>query len=92
MTKKYTPGPWMSGLNSRLEIVVADEKSLVPICVINQDKLEFEYNKKLIALAPDMLDAVIMAKELIGYFRTKEEGPTHDTWNKLDILIKKATK
>ena len=96
---KHTKGEWyyVDGNDSSCEVNVGE--TVVSICrweknsgIMSINREEMEANAKIISAAPDLLEALIEAKELIGNFRLKIPVPTQDVWEKIDNAINKATK
>lgn len=97
---KYTPGPWQikkghigdkvtffvspNGVYDGIHIHWGEKRYGIPT-------QESEANAKLIAAAPDLLEALQSAKELISNYRLKKEVPTQGTWDEIEAAIKKAT-
>lgn len=53
---KHTPGPWQQGEGTTLWVVLANDRT--PICHLLLGTEAAEANARLIAAAPDMLEAL----------------------------------
>jgi len=102
METKHTPGPWKLGRKSKhgyYQYIGGDSwDEMIKVCVaietIEETKLvsdEGIANAKLIAAAPELLASLLLAKKLIGNFRIKNEVPTQEVYEKIELAIKKAT-
>lgn len=81
---KHTPGPWVAHYNGvGSHVVYTADGSAQRICEMQQGELEA--NANLIAEAPDMLKALIYAKETMAI-----ECPHYST-RIIDEVIKRAT-
>lgn len=59
----HTPGPWIAKAGiGRWNVTTASPPRTFNICSINSDRIEQEANARLIAAAPDLLEAL---KELL---------------------------
>jgi hypothetical protein len=67
----HTPGPWALGMNLHPlsenfgNLAIGPEESQESICVITIDNDRAAANARLIAAAPDLLEAVEMALEIV---------------------------
>jgi hypothetical protein len=88
MENKFTPGKWSyhkaEGIN--LE-VYNDEQLRTRVCIIPYDDFEGIANAKLIAAAPELLEALIAAKKLAEF----QGLETTETYNIINSAITKAT-
>jgi hypothetical protein len=91
MTKTtHTPGPWSTGANSTLSIFSpivngAYKTTVAEACTQKIGIEEAEANAKLIAAAPDLLQALIEVKRIGGFGSDGTIGQT------INAAIKKAT-
>ena len=102
---KHTPGPWRVGKpGPNLCPTVGAEKGLMVAMVSYGDKHPTEANAHLIAAAPDMLEALRIAREAIvslewvHFNEIAGPGDTFDAWLSdnealpvIDAAIAKAT-
>lgn len=99
MKSKYTPGEWKT---SGRQIFTFDESKgeefidreiIANIYEINKNKEEVEANAKLIAAAPEMLEALILLTEMNNKYKTVNEFKDDElaAHRKAILLIKKAT-
>lgn len=99
MTQPHTPGPW-SVIQGFRGIVISGFAYEVAHCDDTRDnsppETEIAANARLIAAAPDMLDALRMAeKEFSGWSWTgnaRNKGPYDDRLAHIRAAIAKATK
>jgi hypothetical protein len=97
MKTKYTPGPWeIKSINFEELQIVSPEYVIATMetgTLINDEKFEKEQkaNALLIASAPDLLEALKMAKEFFELV-VMPEGPEEDKiYPAVYEAIKKAT-
>ena len=100
--KKHTPGPWAQfrTVNGDRFITAEGDRGLIELATVYaeaeyQAKLPDEANARLIAAAPEMLEALRAAQlELNEYFELlRRDHPMHDaylTGDKVDAAIAKA--
>ena len=95
METKHTPGPWRfveQGDANMYGMVTAGNRWIISFQQNGELLSETELaNAKLMAAAPELLEALISAKKLIGSFRIKKEIPTQEIWEQIEAVIKKAT-
>jgi hypothetical protein len=92
---QHTPGPWKecergdySDFDKQSQIIIGDE---MRICAVHSYDIEGEANARLIAAAPEMLEALIMVKKY-GHSGYVEGSKTDiEFWFKIDKTIEKAT-
>lgn len=90
MTTKHTKGEWKSN-----GTFISDESDVIATCFVNTKTRyighkEAEANAKLIAAAPELLEALIILEKLYGQ-RDGFIHPYKDAWDKAKSAIKKAT-
>lgn len=93
MKTKHTKGEWAFDDN---EVYSESTDHGAAICTMNTTSAHFtedemKANAKLIAAAPELLDAL---QELITLYYTPEDGyisPYKEAWEKANAAIKKAT-
>jgi hypothetical protein len=78
---KYTPGPWKTFGNY---IIGYPESNIAIALVLENVGQPSKENAKLIAAAPDLLEALIIARENI-------DMTEDNVWKTIDDAIKKAT-
>lgn len=101
--QKHTPGPWTASINP-IESPNTDDAGTVwrdsregatLICCTSKSPgtKQGEANAKLIAAAPEMLDALEEARLQIKYLHKKfqKTGSGNNVLNMIDTIIKKAT-
>jgi hypothetical protein len=62
---KHTPGPWVTDDKQSGDVfryVMPEDGSVLPICRLDVDRFETEANARLIAAAPELLEAL---KEIV---------------------------
>jgi hypothetical protein len=100
----HTPGPWKSTFTLRNERGVRAEKGFIcfmtkPSHYANQDQryedelAQAMYDAKLIAAAPDMLEALQSANKYFVDLQNKCALTSHDerAWKNISKVIKQAT-
>lgn len=94
MESKHTPGPWNKYSDNRgigaLQID-GDEGSQLVSLVYGRDAHEQNANAKLIASAPELLNSLIDARELLKDWGIDEEAAGHALLHHIESVIKKAT-
>lgn len=97
MKNKNTPGPWFTtGWNNLSVNTIVDGKECTITCPGGKPhatKEELQANAKLIAAAPDLLEACMLVNEILNtHFGVtgKEEGG-NDAHDSIRKAIKKAT-
>lgn len=87
----YTPGPWVYDPNDRDDLIVKAGSSKV--CEVTDNRAftlqQCQANAKLIAAAPDLLNAAYLA---INALKLYTNGKAVDAFVKLNDAITKATK
>ena len=101
---KHTAGPWSywqgagAGDESHAEITSKDGD--IVVAAFNDMIPDGEANARLIAAAPDLLEALMMARDALAtalrtaapdWFETKEDIDAHVGINQIDAAIAKAT-
>lgn len=95
MSSKHTPGPWTYQENSDAytHIVRGPTNSL--ICQLAQSMhVEIEANARLIAAAPEMLEALVNADKLLrslGFIAEADIPKAGSLGNQISTAIAKAT-
>lgn len=88
METKHTKGQWEINKYTHIlmhkDIVSIKSEDGVDVCLMSNPK-SINENAKLIAAAPDLLEALIIAKSLIV-------GGSVEDWSKINNAIKKVTK
>lgn len=65
--KTHTPGPWTYHIGLSAGIITgADDKSVIDGGGVTEDRPEWEANARLIAAAPDLLEAAKKAERLLS--------------------------
>lgn len=93
MKTKHTPGEW-EYFKSKRGYYVASKKDVEPAFIECFDKGEEtnEANAKLIAAAPELLEQLIKAKEVILFLESQTKWKRDPSaMDKIDAIIKKAT-
>ncbi|MED5026604.1 hypothetical protein [Pseudomonas aeruginosa] len=92
--QSYTPGPWdyWSGYNpvDELEAQITTEDGDIVIASYNRQIPEGEANAKLLAAAPELLEALQDLDALRGPFPPSDEA-IEAAWRKASAAIAKAT-
>ncbi|MFK1194762.1 hypothetical protein ACIUYC_25725 [Pseudomonas aeruginosa] len=92
--QSYTPGPWdyWSGYNpvDELEAQITTEDGDIVIASYNRQIPEGEANAKLLAAAPELLEALQDLDALRGPFPPSDEA-VEAAWLKATAAIAKAT-
>ncbi|MFU7071284.1 hypothetical protein ACM75K_29035 [Pseudomonas aeruginosa] len=92
--QSYTPGPWdyWSGYNpvDELEAQITTEDGDIVIASYNRQIPEGEANAKLLAAAPELLEALQDLDALRGPFPPSDEA-VEAAWRKACAAIAKAT-
>ena len=95
METKHTPGPWKlieQGDANMYGMVTAGNRWIINFQQNGELMSETELaNARLMAAAPELLEALISAKNLIGSFRLKKDPPSQQVWEQIESVIKKAT-
>ena len=83
----YTPGPWCLGSSDRkvsdLAICIEQKSSIPTLARLTTRNGDEYHNAKLMAAAPDLLEALMQAKRHLPV--------DSDVWNAADAAITKAT-
>lgn len=95
---KHTPGPWhYTQQDQQVHLPGDHSKSIADIRgwgwiqkLPNPEEIQ-DANGKLIAAAPELLEALIAAQNLIEKFRLKQKTTTQNEWEQIELAIKKAT-
>lgn len=91
---KHTPGPWIVDPNHPQDISPADDLRLGVASICNSDNIDGRWvfaevskaNAALIAAAPEMLEALLDAKEWLSGWASAEPY-----LSKIEAIIAKAT-
>lgn len=68
MSAKHTPGPWIAKAGiGRWNVTTSAAPRSFNICSINTDREEQEANARLIAAAPDLLEALKLTRMSRGW-------------------------
>jgi hypothetical protein len=90
---EHTKGEWKispkDGGNIKIWAIGTPKIAIIPDRDVSFN--EQISNAKLIAASPKMLEALLKTKELIGFWHTKKEVPTQETYEFIENAIKKAT-
>lgn len=94
---KHTPGPWRTdGFHGRIEKITPQEDSGVCVAVMPMWEAEYEAEKnanaRLIAAAPEMLEALRQTELQLEYLNAKfiETGTTNQLLAQVRAVIAKA--
>ena len=95
MKIKHTPAPWLYGAAGHIVEIYSTRKNSLPdrllaqVIDVDPDNTRFETiaNAKLIAAAPELLEALEEIKKLCDGNVTNE----NNIWHKANSAIKKAT-
>ncbi len=98
MEAKHTPGPWKvcsSDFHVWIEAPLGDEMTVIAtIAGVQTDQIE-DANSRLIAAAPELLEALIVAQSVAAALK-RAGGPAEEFWHDIEklwtALIAKATK
>ena len=95
MEAKHTPGPWLvedKSSNDVYRYVLAECDDIHPVARITLDGIRHddvaEANARLIAAAPELLEAAIELKDVCN--RPSSARTRAEAWRKLDKAIAKA--
>ena len=96
MTTKHTPSPWHTNNNfGNLQIISEEEKVIARLLNHPDDEIGFkiaESNAKLIAAAPDLLEALIDMVQIVELlFRSTNNPEEGSIGGKARAAIAKAT-
>lgn len=80
---KHTPGPWIS---IEVGLIIAKGGHTVALIPTNNAWMPVKDNARLIAAAPDLLDALVCAAQSAGF-----QYMTYETREMIDAAIAKAT-
>lgn len=89
----HTPGPWRYGNSSKNldQFFVGNNDYTKSIALIDSFHVEHEANAKLIAAAPELLEACKLAIDELKESATALDGQSHETMIKiLEAAIAKA--
>lgn len=91
---KHTPGPWIIEATPRSiaeDYVIRTEHSVVAAILPLYNEDETDANARLIAAAPELLEAAKEAREALQPFLTEEPAAEWTAARMLDAAIAKAT-
>lgn len=88
METKHTKGKWYA-VDSSGTVIAAKGEKYTTICKVLNISEEGDANAKLIAAAPDMLEALIEAKRM--YEEVQPCGGWQGVYEMIESAIKKAT-
>ena len=91
MGLKFTPGPWSSGKEIPLTAKANDTAGFSLVFVNRDNKEEVEANARLIAAAPDLLEALIKAQEDINWMLNTGQHLNGHCFDYIEATIAKAT-
>ena len=92
MKTLHTPGPWFAiQYANQWNIQSKDGYEGALTNVLDEDEdVNAEANARLIAAAPELLEALIMCLNLVGAAANESE-PARNAWEKAKVAIAKAT-
>ena len=82
----HTPGPWTMAQSPRRTDVVSADDVIAEVMSSREDA-----DARLIAAAPQLLEALELAREQIGEMATRHVGPSCTALNEIDAAIAAAT-
>lgn len=84
---KHTPGPWFVATSMSGKMAIAQKEDMYSVALIEKWRAEHEANAKLIAAAPELLEAL---QSVLPYL--KAVGTSGNHWlPAVESAIKKAT-
>lgn len=87
METKHTPGEWRTVYESKTGTVVKTGEKTIAKVFRNINLIEINANARLIAAAPELLEALIKCKHFLNH----GIGMTKKDQQEIDLIIKKAT-
>lgn len=82
-TGKHTPGPWKMGEDGE---VLTDSPNEFLVAMSNIHRPQYEANARLIAAAPELLEALKDAKETLENAGDEQRRILDARWDAIDIL------
>jgi hypothetical protein len=95
MTAQHTPGPWLAdgepgGMFMQIDIFTADGTAIADTCWGPGEDRESRANVRLIAAAPDLLDAAVKAEALLTSLTAQAKSEPGGALKDLRAAIAKA--